>query len=132
MDRWHSIVNESVEQSERLWRPKLYNFIDVYDWIKSLNKNDLVSISVTRNDNTIGLRKWILNKKIVIGKDSIIWNVIGPEGGWSKNEIQKFRNLKMQFIKLSENILRTSTAAINTASVLAEWRDEVMSSINYS
>ena len=67
------------------------------------------------------------NRKIFI-----IWNVIGPEGGWSKNEIEKFQNLKMQFIKLSENILRTSTAAINTASVLAECRDEVMRSIYYS
>ena len=131
MDRWDSIINESVEQSERLWRPELYSFIDVNDWINSLNKNDFVSISVTRSDNTIGLRKWISNKKIIKGKNFIIWNVIGPEGGWSKNEIEKFRNLKMQFIKLSENILRTSTAAINTASVLAEWRDEVMSSINY-
>jgi len=132
MDRWVSIINESVEQSERLWRPELYNFIDVYDWINSLNKKDFVSISVTRNENTIGLRKWISMKKIQKENNPIIWNVIGPEGGWSKNEIEKFRNLKIQFINLSENILRTSTAAINTASVLAEWRDEVMSSINHS
>ena len=106
--------------------------IDVNDWINSLNKNDFVSISVTRSDNTIGLRKWISNKKIIKGKNFIIWNVIGPEGGWSKNEIEKFLNLKMQFIKLSENILRTSTAAINTASVLAECREELMRSIYYS
>ena len=86
---------------------------------------------MTRNDNTISLRKWISNKKYRKGKNSIIWNVIGPEGGWSKNEIDKFQDLKMQFIKLSENILRTSTAAINTASVLTEFRDELMSSINY-
>ena len=132
MDRWNSIIKESVEQSERLWKPKLNNFINVYDWINSLNKNDLVSISVTRYDNTIGLRKWISNKKFIKGKGFIIWNVIGPEGGWSKNEIEKFRNLKMQFIKLSDNILRTSTAAINTASLLTECRDEVISSINYS
>ena len=132
MDRWDSIINESVEQCERLWRPELHNFVDVYDWINSLNNNDYVSISVTRNANTIGLRKWISNENIPRGNDFIMWNVVGPEGGWSENEIEKFRNLKMQFIKLSENILRTSTAAINSASVLAEWRDEVMSSINYS
>ena len=132
MDRWNSIINESVEQSERLWRPELHRFIDVNDWINSLNKNDFVSISVTRSDNTIGLRKWISTKKIIKGTNFIIWNVIGPEGGWSKNEIEKFRNLKMQFIKLSENILRTSTAAIITASVLAECREELMRSIYYS
>jgi len=131
-DRWDSIINESVEQSERLWSPEIYNFIDINDWINSLNKNDFVSISVTRNKNTVGLRKWISNKKFIKEKNSIIWNVIGPEGGWSKTEMEKFRNLKMQFINLSENILRTSTAAINTVSVLTEWRDEVMSSINYS
>ncbi len=132
MDRWDSIINESVEQSERLWRPELFSFLDVSDWINSLNKNDFVSISVTRTDNTIGLRKWISNKKFIKGKNFIIWNVIGPEGGWSKKEIEKFRNLKLQFIKLSENILRTSTAAINTVSVLSECREEVMRSIYYS
>tara|TARA_Y100001978_G_scaffold194005_1_gene200713 strand:+ start:122 stop:901 length:780 start_codon:yes stop_codon:yes gene_type:complete len=131
MGRWDSIINESVEQSERLWKPKLYNFIDLYDWINSINKNDFVSISVTRNETTIGLRKWISNKKFIKGKTFIIWNVIGPEGGWSKNEIEKFRNLKIQFIKLSDNILRTSTAAINAVSLLSECRAEVMSSINY-
>ena len=132
IDRWDSIIKESVEQSERLWRPELFNFIDVFDWIKSINDNDLVSISVTRNENAIGLKKWISNKKNLKSKNLIIWNVIGPEGGWSINELNKFKNLKMQFIKLSENILRTSTAAIYTASVLADWRNKVISSINYS
>jgi len=132
IDRWNSIINESVEQSERLWRPKLCGFIDTYDWINSLNKNNFVSISVTRYEDTIGLRKWISNSTFHKEKFHIIWNVIGPEGGWSENEIEKFQNLKMQFISLSENILRTSTAAINTASVLAEMRDELISSINYS
>ncbi len=131
IDRWDSIIKESVEQSERLWRPELFNFIDVFDWIKSINDNDLVSISVTRNENAIGLKKWISNKKNLKSKNLIIWNVIGPEGGWSINELNKFKNLKMQFIKLSENILRTSTAAINTASLLADLREEMISSINY-
>ena len=131
IDRWDSIINESVEQSERLWKPELLNFIDVSEWINNLNKKDFVSISMTRNDNTLGLREWISNKTNFKVKNFVIWNVIGPEGGWSKNEIEKFRNLKIQFIKLSDNILRTSTAAINSVSLLSECRDEVMSSINY-
>ena len=127
--RWDTIINESVELSERLWRPELLKFIEVSDWIKALNKNNLVSISITRDENTIGLRKWISTQKIPTQEIYIIWNVIGPEGGWSNNEIEKFKNFKIQFIRLSENILRTSTASINTASVLAEWRDDLIASI---
>ena len=28
MDRWNIIINEAVEQCERLWKPKIYNILD--------------------------------------------------------------------------------------------------------
>ena len=131
LDRWDSIINESLEQSERYWKPVLSEFVNIFDWMHSLNRNEFVSISITRDEYAIGLRKWVSNKKFIREKDYVIWNVIGPEGGWSKNEIRKFENLETQFIKLSKNILRTSTASIKTVSLLSEWRDEELSSINY-
>ena len=31
MDRWNSIINEAVEQSERLWKPKLLNILGFHN-----------------------------------------------------------------------------------------------------
>ena len=52
----------------------------------------------------------------------IIWNVIGPEGGWSSKEIDFFNKNNITFVKLSDTILRTSTASINASSILNQWR----------
>ena len=48
--RWNSIINEAVEQSERLWKPSIFNCIEVTDWIKNRDKQDRISISVTREE----------------------------------------------------------------------------------
>ena len=53
-----------------------------------------------------------------------MWNVIGPEGGWSKREIELFVKNKIALVKLSDTILRTSTASINATSILNQWRND--------
>jgi len=55
-------------------------------------------------------------------KGGIFWNVIGPEGGWSAKEIDFFKENNITFVKLSDTILRTSTASINASSILNQWR----------
>jgi len=122
MDRWNSIVNEAVEQCERLWRPKILNIIDTCEWIISLKARDNISISSARVENCISLNQWLKMQNLPFKEATILWNVIGPEGGWSKREIYLFREKKIQFIKLSENILRTSTASITATSILSQWR----------
>ena len=59
-----------------------------------------------------------------IKENKIFWNVIGPEGGWSHNEISSFIKYKIQLVKLSDAILRTSTAAISASFILNQWRNE--------
>lgn len=47
--------------------------------------------------------------------------IVGPEGGFSQKEIDTFFEIKnLNFVKLTNNILRTETAAIYLASVLYE------------
>tara|TARA_Y100000589_G_scaffold328364_1_gene372309 strand:+ start:2177 stop:2956 length:780 start_codon:yes stop_codon:yes gene_type:complete len=130
MIRWNKIINESVEQCERLWKPELLDILDIYEWINSQKDRNLVSVSVTRSDNCISLKKW-LGKQTFSNKEfPTFWNIIGPEGGWSLNELCFFKDNNIQFIKLSETILRTSTAAINATSILNQWRNFDMKSLN--
>jgi len=122
MNRWNTIINEAVEQSEILWKPKIFNILDICKWIISLNSKDIISVSLTRDENCTSLNKWLKMQNIPFEEPTVLWNVIGPEGGWSKREICFFKENKIHFIKLSESILRTSTAAVTASSILSQWR----------
>jgi len=128
MDRWNTIINEAVEQCERLWKPKILNILDICEWIIACKAKDNISISLTRDENCISLNDWLKMQNLQIEEKTVIWNVIGPEGGWSKKEICSFKENKIQFIKLSESILRTSTACVTAASMLSQWRSFDMES----
>ena len=122
MDRWNTIINEAVEQCERLWKPKILNILDTCEWIISLKARDVISISSAREENCISLNQWLEMQNLPFKKSTILWNVIGPEGGWSQREIYFFKEKKIQLIKLSDSILRTSTASITATSILSQWR----------
>jgi len=128
--RWDKILNESVEQSERLWKPKLFKTIDINEWLDSLNKKDNISISITRKDDCLTLKEWADRQTISTKNEITFWNVIGPEGGWSKKEIKNFQERNIQFVKLSKSILRTSTAAVNAISILNQWRNDDLQLLN--
>ncbi len=124
--RWESIINEAVEQCERLWRPYILSDINLLDWINSIENKDIISVSVTRDDSYDNLNNWLKKKQILLDKKGgVLWNVIGPEGGWSKVEIEYFIKNKISFVKLSETILRTSTATVNATSILSQWRNDL-------
>jgi len=124
--RWNSIINEAVEQSERLWKPSISVGMDIIEWIKSRDNQERVSISITREETIHDLNKWLRKKQEIENKKGgIFWNVIGPEGGRSSKEIDFFNKNNITFVKLSDTILRTSTASINASSILNQWRNDL-------
>ena len=121
--RWNSIIKEAVEQSERLWKPSILNCVDIIEWLKSRNNQERVSISITREPTIYDLNQWLRKQQEFENKKGdIFWNVIGPEGGWSSKEIDFFNKNNNTFVKLSDTILRTSTASIYASSILNQWR----------
>ena len=107
--RWNSIIKEAVEQSERLWKPSILNGMDIIKWLKSRDKQERVSISITREETPYDLNKWLRKQQEFANKKGgIFWNVIGPEGGWSSQEIDFFNKNNITFVKLSDTILRLS------------------------
>ena len=123
--RWNTIINEAVEQCERLWRPYIFNGVNIIDWINSGENKDIISVSVTRDESYENLNHWLKKKQNYVDKKgAVLWNVIGPEGGWSKNELEFFVKNNLPFVKLSETILRTSTAAVSASLILNQWRND--------
>tara|TARA_A100000164_G_C21869287_1_gene754286 strand:- start:68 stop:766 length:699 start_codon:yes stop_codon:yes gene_type:complete len=107
-ERLNKIIIESCEQSNRINVPSI-------EKSQSLEKflSDNLDINLIFGDlNT-------KNKKIKFYNSKPNCLLIGPEGDYSSNEIKKILNYKgSQSIKLSDNILRSETAAISALSVI--------------
>ena len=124
--RWNLIINEAVEQSERLWKPIILEELNICDWLRTQNEKDTITISVTRDESCEKLYNFLKKREEFLSKKKeVFWNVIGPEGGWSLKEIEFFAKNKITFVKLSNNILRTSTATVNASSILSQWRNDI-------
>jgi 16S rRNA (uracil1498-N3)-methyltransferase len=48
--------------------------------------------------------------------------VIGPEGGWNKDEEELAFNAGFVGVSMGETILRTATAAVSASQVMTSWR----------
>ncbi len=116
--RWNTILKESVEQCERLWIPELLAIRDVQDWMNN-KPESAVAIATTRIKESIEIQLWTNN----LGEEiNGTWILIGPEGGWSKEELGLARRTGCISVSFGEYILRTSTAAISASQLLVAWR----------
>mgnify|MGYP001232723274 CR=1 FL=1 len=118
-DRWNTILKDSVELSERLWKPELLKVVDYKDLIKSKPINSYRALAVTRLDSLIDINSSLL----ALDRDiSQIWIFIGPEGGWTDSELQIAKDHKFDFVHLGGSILRTSTACVSAVQSIESWR----------
>ncbi|RNC93247.1 MAG: 16S rRNA (uracil(1498)-N(3))-methyltransferase [Synechococcus sp. YX04-3] len=116
-ERWATILQEAVEQCERLWLPTLRPACKLAQWP---NSSDPVAVGVTRRADTPALRDW-LNQ--TTNCNSMVWLLVGPEGGWSNAEEQLSITREWQPVHLGSSILRSSTAAVRGSVELVQWRD---------
>ena len=103
------ICKEASEQSKRTTIP---NVSDVMTLQKLANVTNSLKLICSLNNETKPL-KYYLKKNI---KEALF--VIGPEGGFSKQEIENLVNLGFIRTSLGKRILRAETAAIYALSVI--------------
>jgi len=98
------LIRKSMKQSANLFKPVLRYFDDFQDfvqWLKVQNETDFVLFDFSG-------KKF---RDTVISKDNV-GIIIGPEGGFSKGEIDIFDSLGIFKVKLGDRILRFETAAL--------------------
>ena len=109
-DRLVKIIKEASEQSERGTIPTLHSPVDFNEAIKNINKKELNIIFNHSGNQIFAPDKWELPQKINI--------FIGPEGGWTEEEITLAKENDFKIVSLGKLNLRGETAAI-IASYLA-------------
>lgn len=109
-DRLKNIIIEASEQCGRSKIPKLHKEISFNESIK-LNKNNYIA-NVNEESKTLFSYKKEINK---LRELSIF---IGPEGGFTEDEIEFAKQNNSKSFSLGKRILRTETAAISTLSII--------------
>ena len=104
-------------------KPEFKNITSFKNRLNQSRTNSLITIGTTRLDYAADLLN-LLNDSLSTYNE--IWIVIGPEGGWSKTEIQFAINEGCIAVKLGNYILRTSTASIAATQAMMSWRSNLV------
>lgn len=106
--RWRKIIIEAVKQSCRTTIPKLNSPTTFYDAIK----NDIPYKFVADEKANENLVEIILREK-----PRYLSIFIGPEGGFTEEELKVAKEYNVTTFSLGHNILRSETAAICSIAV---------------
>ena len=113
--RWQKIVKEASEQSKRNIIPKVHNIVDIKELCELYGD---LKILLSVNEKEKNLKKVLKENK----KCDTLIIVVGPEGGFTKNEEDIL--IKSGFIStsLGSRVLRTETAGMVAISMINyEW-----------
>ncbi len=117
VDRANKIAIEATEQSGRDLVPTIFTPIKLNDLISTVQKSGekLIAFHMTGEDFTESVVKNIIS-------ESVPTNIlIGPEGGWSDEEIKLFAAAKIPLYKINNAVLRAETAAIAVSGIIGLW-----------
>ncbi len=115
LERWKKIAKEAAEQSGRSFIPEISPLTKFEDLLKMKNEFDLALIP------------WELEKRTTLKKVltthhpnhlTTILILIGPEGGFSRDEVERARSAGFIAVSLGPRILRTETAAMAMLSMI--------------
>lgn len=111
-ERAEKILIEATEQSGRIDIPKLHELGNLKDFCES---NDQKLFFVVLDQNGEKLNNVSDEYKKENSQENSSQNIcvlVGPEGGWSEDELEFFKQKKYARLKLGEHILRAETASI--------------------
>ncbi len=102
-DRLLKRIIESVEQSERLDIPKLFQVMQLNEFQKQCS-SDIIIYANEDEEESATMRS------INLKQDNISL-IVGPEGGFTKEELSTLATWKNSYsVSLSKNVLRSETA----------------------
>ena len=117
-ERYNRIAYEAAEQSGRGIVPVVHECIN-FERAVNLAKNDAISFICYEEEKKNDIRKFIDSKKQEGMKNNVISFFIGPEGGFSPDEISFAVESGIESVGLGNRILRTETASGFVLAVLS-------------
>lgn len=112
LSRWKKIVEAAVEQSESSLIPAVYSPMG---FVEALDCRPEIPAWVACPP---GIPKITVSDTVILpGETAAVRLFIGPEGGFSPEELDRARKREARFFALGDNVLRSETAAIVSSSL---------------
>ncbi len=111
-ERWQKISQSAAEQSHSLTVPQVKPVTDLSLVLKQVNPGQLAIIP-WENEKSTSLKQVLRSST---ARDIIFF--IGPEGGFSEQEITAAKKAGVLPVSLGQHILRTETAGIAVAAIV--------------
>ena len=113
VERWRKIGREAAQQSRRNDPPDIGDPLELKAALQLVNIDDLrLVLSETEKDVS-------LKAALAAGEShSKVHLAVGPEGGWTNDELHLFANSGWQTVTLGLTILRAETAAIAAVAIV--------------
>jgi 16S rRNA (uracil1498-N3)-methyltransferase len=118
-ERWQKILLESAQQSRRLRPPVLHEIGTPEQTFRKYSRG--LKIVLSERQTVPALRRVLPAAGLPAeeGEEASAALAIGPEGGWTDEEIRVATASGFAEASLGENILRTETAVLASLSILA-------------
>ena len=124
LGRWQRIVQEASEQCERGYVPRIAPPLNFTEWIQDTSISIGNYFCVTRV-NAPGLLPCV-QTLLSDSPQQSIQVVIGPEGGWTPEEITVAIAHGYQETSLGSGILRATTASLAALAIISSVREQLM------
>jgi 16S rRNA (uracil1498-N3)-methyltransferase len=105
VDRWRRIAREAAQQSRRSDIPAIDDPIALKTALEAVTAPQKILLAETEEKNSLAAA-------LSAHKSTATALAIGPEGGWTQDEMALFTAQQWQFVTLGPRILRAETAAI--------------------
>ena len=120
MDHWMEIMKSACKQCGRANLPDLNTPLPFEELIKKALDKKTLKMLLWEDEDKVGLKKLLRSLRPL----PHILAIVGPEGGFTYNEINLAREAGFQIISLGSRILRAETAAVSLISIIQyEWGD---------
>lgn len=117
VERWQRIVRQASEQSRRTSPPEIATPIKLSESLSFLESTRIV---LAESEDQTSLRDALISHIANDGaKDAQFVLAIGPEGGWTEDELAAFQQSGWISASLGNTILRAETAAIAATAIVA-------------
>jgi 16S rRNA (uracil1498-N3)-methyltransferase len=115
LNRWCRIITEAAEQCGRGLIPKLEPPVEFETAMSRLDAFDRCLVPTTQKQGTT-VREALRHGSSALPETIALF--VGPEGGFSEQELQLAQDKGARAVSLGQRILRTETAAIVAASLI--------------
>ena len=117
-ERWHRVLISATKQSERAWLPELCNAREFNAALSQLDKFSLCLLLSPYRDKESNVQHIQTVLREEPRPDSIAL-FVGPEGGFTDQEVTSAVESGCTLATLGRNILRTETAAVVAVAITA-------------